>query len=110
MPFCGSGVASAPDGRHGLPISPASGIRKSGLRIALFSLPPMQSRRPCTETNGPNIVSFWDTDNFTRLVLGKPCNNDITIGESQRREAVDSHFSLLISALFSCAFSYLSRF
>ncbi|HBT67453.1 MAG TPA: hypothetical protein DEB63_03450 [Agrobacterium sp.] len=41
MPSWWSGVASAPDGRHGLPISPVSGTRKGGLRIALFLC------RPC---------------------------------------------------------------
>jgi len=36
MPFEWSGVASAPDGRHGLLISPVTGIWKGGLRIAVF--------------------------------------------------------------------------
>ncbi|RRN75860.1 hypothetical protein EIQ31_01870 [Agrobacterium deltaense] len=41
MPFKWSGVASAPDGRHGLLISPVTGLRKGGLRTALFLC------RPC---------------------------------------------------------------
>ncbi|TQN62555.1 hypothetical protein FLX27_02835 [Agrobacterium tumefaciens] len=41
MPFEWSGVASAPDGRHGLPISPVTGITKGRSSDRPFSLPPM---------------------------------------------------------------------
>ena len=172
MPFKWSGVASAPDGRHGLLISPVTGLRKGGLRTALFLCRPcplsasgvasapggrhglligpvtgikkgrssdrpflcracgIDGRRRTLSTlsqempheinrlhnsegrkrKGSCIVPFWNRPDFIRLFL----QPHAIMGHIQERitapYGADFHSDRLISALFSCAFSHVSRF